>query len=110
MPSVIPSSELDLALVANSGYFQRPTPHSGSTSWIYTIRSFQRLTFPELTNVTGELGGLPEYLNQFCPDIKTVAEARRFGVSFVLEAKGAAGPSGAIFVRANWSGRAVSDS
>jgi len=36
-------------------------------------------------------------VSSFCPVIKTVAEARRYGVGFVLEPKGAPGPPGAQF-------------
>lgn len=37
--------------------------------------------------------------NSFCPRIATAAEARRYGIQFVLEPYGSAGPSGAQFVR-----------
>jgi hypothetical protein len=37
--------------------------------------------------------------NSFCPRVVTAAEARRYGIQFVLEPDGAAGPTGALFVR-----------
>jgi hypothetical protein len=41
--------------------------------------------------------GAPIY-NSFCPRVTTAAEARRYGIQFVLEPSGAAGPAGAVFV------------
>ena len=35
--------------------------------------------------------------NSFCPAVTTAAQARRYGVAFVLEPAGAAGPAGAVF-------------
>lgn len=55
--------------------------------------------FQTLTALTGQLGGLSEYLNEFCPQVKTADVARRFGVAFVLEAGGVAGPAGSVFDR-----------
>ena len=55
--------------------------------------------FQLMTNLTGQGGGLPEFLNEFCPQITSERVARRFGVSYVLEAKGEAGPPGSRFVR-----------
>jgi len=49
--------------------------------------------------VTGQSSGVPSF-NEFCPYVKTVATARRFGVGFVLEPKGVAGPRGSTFVEA----------
>ena len=40
------------------------------------------------------------YFNLFCPQITTAALARLYGVSFVLEHRGAAGPQGSVFVMA----------
>ena len=40
--------------------------------------------------------GVPIY-NSFCPALTTSSEARRYGVQFVLEPDGAAGPTGAVF-------------
>jgi hypothetical protein len=37
--------------------------------------------------------------NSFCPRITTAAQARRFGVQFVLEPNELAGPTGGVFVR-----------
>jgi hypothetical protein len=36
-------------------------------------------------------------VSAFCPVIKSVTQARRYGVEFVLEPKGAPGPPGAVF-------------
>jgi hypothetical protein len=41
--------------------------------------------------------GLPSY-NLFCPKVTSASEAREFGVTYILEAPGHAGPSGGIFV------------
>lgn len=38
-------------------------------------------------------------VSSFCPVIRTVAEARRYGVGFVLEAKGTPGPKGSVLVK-----------
>jgi hypothetical protein len=46
---------------------------------------------------TGEAGGFPEF-NEFCPIVTTAAAARIWGVSYVLEARGVAGPTGSVFV------------
>ena len=45
----------------------------------------------------GQIGGL-ELLNTFCPIIKSATEARRYGVSYVLEPSGSSGPTGGVFV------------
>ena len=42
--------------------------------------------------------GVPIY-NSFCPGFTTALQARRFGVEFVLDEGGVAGPKGAIFDR-----------
>ena len=47
---------------------------------------------------TGSNGGNTE-LNLFCPSIRTVADAQRVGVQYVLEPTGTAGPSGSVFVK-----------
>ena len=39
-------------------------------------------------------------LSAFCPVVKTAAQARRYGVQFVLEPHGARGPRGAVFDQA----------
>ena len=46
-------------------------------------------------DVSPSLAAVPIY-NSFCPRITTAAEARRFGVGFVLEHRGDPGPSGAV--------------
>jgi hypothetical protein len=46
--------------------------------------------------VSRSAAGVPIY-NSFCPALTTAAQARRFGVKFVLEASGAGGPTGALF-------------
>lgn len=44
----------------------------------------------------GQPGGIPSF-NEFCPVVRTSAIARRWGVSYVLELRGAPGPSGSVF-------------
>jgi hypothetical protein len=39
-------------------------------------------------------------VSAFCPVVRSVAEARRYGVEFILEAKGTSSPVGAVFDRA----------
>jgi hypothetical protein len=46
---------------------------------------------------TGTSAGL-ELLNEYCPAVTTVGEARLLGAAYVLEAAGAPGPQGASFV------------
>ena len=48
--------------------------------------------------VTGTSAGVPSY-NLFCPAVTSVAEAREFGVGYVLEKAGIRGPLGSVFVR-----------
>jgi hypothetical protein len=45
---------------------------------------------------TGQPGGIPAF-NEFCPVVTTAAVARRWGVSYVLEPRGAPGPVGGVF-------------
>ncbi len=45
---------------------------------------------------TGRPGGIPPF-NEFCPVVSSSATARRWGVSYVLEPRGAPGPSGSVF-------------
>jgi hypothetical protein len=47
---------------------------------------------------TGQVPGLP-YVSSFCPGFTTAAQARTYGVPYVLELHGSAGPKGAIFVK-----------
>jgi hypothetical protein len=47
---------------------------------------------------TGTYTGIPLF-NEFCPSITNASEARLYGVGFVLEPAGAAGPRGGVFVR-----------
>jgi hypothetical protein len=49
-------------------------------------------------HVTGSPGGFSA-LFTFCPGVNSSDLARRFGVVFVLEPKGAVGPTGGVFVR-----------
>jgi hypothetical protein len=48
-------------------------------------------------SLTGNDGG-SSYLYQFCPAVTSVRAARRFGVAYVLEPHGTAGPLGTVFV------------
>ena len=54
--------------------------------------------FTSWFNITGEYPG-SQTLNTFCPAVHTVALAREFGVGFVLEETGHAGPIGGVHVR-----------
>ncbi len=54
--------------------------------------------FQAWSRVSPSKPGVPIY-NSFCPAITTASEARQFGVAFVLEPAGAAGPTGAVFDR-----------
>jgi hypothetical protein len=54
--------------------------------------------FQSWAEVSRSSPGVPIY-NSFCPVVTTASQARRFGVQFVLEPKGAAGPKGAVFDR-----------
>jgi hypothetical protein len=45
---------------------------------------------------TGTAGGYPSE-SRYCPGVTSVALARRYGVSFVLESHGARGPKGTVF-------------
>jgi hypothetical protein len=49
------------------------------------------------TDLTGLSGGFPAD-SSFCPAFTSASLARRFGVSYVLEQRGAAGPSGGLYV------------
>jgi hypothetical protein len=41
----------------------------------------------------------PTIFNEFCPAITNAAEARLYGIGFVLEQTGSSGPQGGVFVR-----------
>ena len=53
--------------------------------------------FASWAGVSHSQAGVPIF-NSFCPAITTAAQARRFGVSYVLEPAGIPGPAGAVFV------------
>jgi hypothetical protein len=53
--------------------------------------------FSSWTDLTGLPGGFPAF-STFCPAFTSASLARRFGVSYVLEHRGANGPSGGIYV------------
>jgi hypothetical protein len=57
---------------------------------------------------TGQPGGIPA-LASFCPTVTTATIARQFGISYVLTTHGAAGPSGAVFVKTVGRGTAAED-
>ena len=52
--------------------------------------------FQSWSQVSTGSPGAPIF-NSFCPAITTAEQARRYGVQFVLEPDGAAGPTGAVF-------------
>jgi hypothetical protein len=54
--------------------------------------------FKTWTPTNGTSPGLP-FVYFFTPGIKSAAVARRYGVSYVLEQRGATGPSGGVFAR-----------
>ena len=51
------------------------------------------------TDSTGRPAGYPAF-SQYCPGLISAAEARQYGVHFVLEPHGSPGPVGAVFDRA----------
>ncbi len=57
-----------------------------------------RAYFRAWADVSHSGAGVPIF-NSFCPAIATAAQARRFGVEYVLVSHGATGPTGAVFDR-----------
>ncbi len=53
--------------------------------------------FTAWREATGQAGGVPAFAS-FCPAVTTLAEARRFGIGYVLEAPGVPGPRGGAYV------------
>ncbi|MHB8437518.1 MAG: YfhO family protein, partial [Acidimicrobiales bacterium] len=53
-------------------------------------------------------GGLPQ-ISTFCPSVTSATLARRFGIGYVLTARGATGPAGGRFVKVLGSGPAAED-
>jgi hypothetical protein len=54
--------------------------------------------FSSWESVTGQQAKTPfDHSSVFCPSVTTVAAARRFGVSYLLEPRGIPGPPGAVF-------------
>jgi hypothetical protein len=75
------------------------------TNILYGVHEFDfydpilpRSYFRSWAQVSRSGAGVPIF-NSFCPAITTAAQARRFGVEYVLVSHGAAGPTGAIFDR-----------
>ncbi len=64
--------------------------------------------FSAWQSATGQSGGVPP-LASFCPAVTSAAIARRFGIGYVLVHHGAAGPSGAVLVKALESGASSED-
>lgn len=54
--------------------------------------------FTSWSTATGTKGGYPG-INTFCPAVTSAAEARMFGVGYVLQRAGSPGPTGGEFVR-----------
>lgn len=71
-----------------------------NTNLLYGVRQYaaydpllpQRL-YDSWQASTGQAGGYPQF-SHFCPGITSVAIARHYGVSYVLEPPGTAGPAG----------------
>jgi hypothetical protein len=59
---------------------------------------FPEAYFSDWEGETGTYAGIGTF-NQFCPDVRTVAEAQELGVSYLLEPAGVPGPPGTTFVR-----------
>ena len=59
---------------------------------------FPRAYLQSWSEVSSSRAGVRIY-NSFCPVLTTAEQARRFGVSYVLEVAGHSGPTGAVFVR-----------
>lgn len=78
------------------------TPNTNILFDVHEMKAYDpmlpRSYFQEWFASTGQVAGLP-YVSSYCPGFKTSAEARTYGVSFVLEPHGSAGPTGASFVR-----------
>ncbi len=51
--------------------------------------------FSSWHDLTGKVGGLPDD-NAYCPVVTTVAQARLYGVGYVLELAGTPGPTGSV--------------
>jgi hypothetical protein len=75
------------------------------TNILYGIHEFDfydpilpKRYFQAWAEVSTTGAGVPIF-NSFCPAIATAAQARRFGVEYVLVSHGAAGPTGAVFDR-----------
>jgi hypothetical protein len=75
------------------------------TNILYGVHEFDfydpilpRNYFRAWSDVSRSGAGVPIF-NSFCPAITTAAQARRFGVKYVLVSHGAAGPTGAVFDR-----------
>ena len=73
------------------GSYDPLTPQNLYTAWADSTHSNPRPVGPYYT-------GLP--ISLFCPVIRTVADARLFGVGFVLEPHGVKGPAGTVFDKA----------
>ena len=56
-----------------------------------------KVLFGSWEDATGQPAGVGNPVSVFCPAVTSAAEARRYGVAFVLEPLGAAGPEGAVF-------------
>ncbi len=54
--------------------------------------------FTSWQRATGQPGGFTGF-SSFCPVVTSAVTARQFGIPYVLEAHGARGPGGAVFVR-----------
>jgi hypothetical protein len=58
-----------------------------------------RALFQAWSTATGQPGGLGKPISVFCPAIASAAQARLFGVGYIVEPGGVAGPPGTSLVR-----------
>jgi hypothetical protein len=73
-------------------------PETNAAFGVHELSAYDPITprsyFEQLHLTPGVL------VSAFCPVVNTVTEARRYGVKYVLEPKGARGPRGAVFDKA----------
>jgi hypothetical protein len=73
-------------------------PETNSAFGVHELSAYDPITPRAYFRVFNLTPGI--LVSAFCPVIRTVDEARRYGVQFVLVPKGTAGPPGAVFDKA----------